>query len=204
MPLVKRAVDFLLKHTQDIVVLHCTSTYPTLPQNCNLRVITTLLNTFPNLVIGYSGHENGVSIAEAAVVMGASVIEKHFTLDRTMKGSGRFSGHTCPHMQPSMPFFTICSFFCFLVVRPRRKLGTRRSRAARRPRTQNRVSYGRRHQESNGRRRRCCKEAPKERGQQGCDSKGDGRHLGHAVRQGPGRWNPALRCRDCGREESFG
>lgn len=91
MPLVKRAVDFLLKHTQDIVVLHCTSTYPTPPQNCNLRVITTLLDTFPNLVIGYSGHENGVSIAEAAVVMGASVIEKHFTLDRTMKGSGRFS-----------------------------------------------------------------------------------------------------------------
>lgn len=83
---VQRAVAFLKQHTKDIILLHCTSTYPTKPEYINLRVIQTFKHLFPDVVIGYSGHENGVAISEAAAVLGAKVIERHFTLDRTMKG----------------------------------------------------------------------------------------------------------------------
>lgn len=68
-----------------IVLLHCTSNYPTNDKNVNLRVLDTFRRTF-RCPVGYSDHTLGNTIAVAAVALGSSVIEKHFTLDRGMAG----------------------------------------------------------------------------------------------------------------------
>ena len=68
-------------------ILQCTAGYPPKFDELNLRVIETLRKEFPNQVIGYSGHDNGIAMALVAYVLGARIIEKHFTLDRTMKGT---------------------------------------------------------------------------------------------------------------------
>lgn len=68
-------------------LMHCVSAYPTLPSDCNLKMIPKLMKRFPNTVIGYSGHELGTSITKAAVLSGARIIERHFTLDKNQKGS---------------------------------------------------------------------------------------------------------------------
>ena len=70
-----------------LALLHCVSTYPAKDEDLNLQVIKTLRSEFTNLVIGYSGHENGSTLAVCAVALGASIIERHITLDRTMPGS---------------------------------------------------------------------------------------------------------------------
>ncbi|MBP6885664.1 MAG: N-acetylneuraminate synthase family protein [Candidatus Pacebacteria bacterium] len=70
-----------------LVILHCNSTYPTADEDENLRVITTLQNEFPFTPIGYSGHGHGTTPSVATVALGASVIERHITLDRAMPGS---------------------------------------------------------------------------------------------------------------------
>jgi len=70
---------------QKISLLHCTTEYPAPFTEVNLRVITTLKNAF-GLPVGYSDHTLGIAIAIAAVAAGASIIEKHFTLDKTMLG----------------------------------------------------------------------------------------------------------------------
>lgn len=69
----------------DLTLLHCTSNYPTEPQEVNLRAMETLKYAFQKRV-GYSDHTEGIEIAIAAVVLGAEVIEKHFTLDRSLPG----------------------------------------------------------------------------------------------------------------------
>lgn len=69
-----------------LILLHCLSTYPSVDSEINLAVINTLRDTF-NVPVGYSGHEHGVSLSVASVVMGASVVERHISLDRTMWGS---------------------------------------------------------------------------------------------------------------------
>jgi sialic acid synthase len=84
---VKQAVAFVEQWCKQIVLLHCTSTYPCPMNEINLRVIQTYQQEFPQCVIGYSGHEKGIAISLAAVVMGAKVVERHITLDRTMKGN---------------------------------------------------------------------------------------------------------------------
>ena len=71
--------------TEDIVLLHCTSNYPTKPEDVNMRAMLTLRNTF-GLPIGYSDHTEGTAISLMAVSMGAEIIEKHFTLSRSMQG----------------------------------------------------------------------------------------------------------------------
>jgi len=71
----------------DLVILHCTSTYPSKPEELNLKGILTLMKKFPEIPIGYSGHEVGLSTSLAAVVLGACVVERHITLDRAMWGS---------------------------------------------------------------------------------------------------------------------
>ncbi|XP_001358036.4 sialic acid synthase [Drosophila pseudoobscura] len=71
----------------DYALMHCVSAYPTPPKDCNLRLISMLKNRFPNVVIGYSGHELGVAITQAAVLLGARIVERHFTLDKNQKGS---------------------------------------------------------------------------------------------------------------------
>ena len=83
---VRRAYNLITQYNQDIVILQCTSSYPTPFNEIHLNVIRTLRREFPEAIIGYSGHENGLAVSLAACVMGAKVIERHFTLDRTMKG----------------------------------------------------------------------------------------------------------------------
>ncbi|MSU55021.1 MAG: acetylneuraminic acid synthetase [Candidatus Taylorbacteria bacterium] len=78
-------VDFLNKLNAEYILLHCNSTYPTAPKDVNLRFIKTLQEKF-NVPVGYSGHEHGIAISSAAIPLGAKVIERHITLDRTMTG----------------------------------------------------------------------------------------------------------------------
>jgi len=83
---VKDAVSCLREHgCKEIVILHCTTSYPAPPESVNLRAMNTLREEF-RLPVGYSDHTAGISITIAAVAMGACVIEKHFTLDRTLPG----------------------------------------------------------------------------------------------------------------------
>jgi N-acetylneuraminate synthase len=72
---------------QDLVVMHCTSTYPCEPEELNLMMIETLRREFPDLPIGYSGHEVGLIPSAIAVALGACMVERHLTLDRAMWGS---------------------------------------------------------------------------------------------------------------------
>ncbi|MDZ8172560.1 N-acetylneuraminate synthase family protein [Microbacterium xanthum] len=73
--------------TGNLVLLHATSTYPMEPEEANLRVIPTLRERYPGVPVGYSGHERGLQISLAAVALGATAVERHITLDRTMWGS---------------------------------------------------------------------------------------------------------------------
>jgi len=81
---INHAVDVLGK--ENLVILHCTSTYPSQPEELNLNVIQTLKDKFP-LPIGYSGHESIFIPSYTAVMLGASVVERHITLDRALWGS---------------------------------------------------------------------------------------------------------------------
>lgn len=72
---------------KDLVLMHCTSTYPCEPEELNLKMVDTLRGQFPNLPIGYSGHEVGLVPSAIAVAFGACMIERHLTLDRAMWGS---------------------------------------------------------------------------------------------------------------------
>lgn len=69
----------------EITVLHCTTEYPTPYEDVNLRAMNTIKEEF-NVPVGYSDHSKGIEIPIAAVAMGATVIEKHFTLNRNMEG----------------------------------------------------------------------------------------------------------------------
>jgi N,N'-diacetyllegionaminate synthase len=68
-----------------VTVLHCTTDYPTTMADVNLRAMTTLRDAF-GVDVGYSDHTQGIEVPIAAVALGASVIEKHFTLDRNLPG----------------------------------------------------------------------------------------------------------------------
>src|SRR5215510_3957194 len=72
---------------ENLVMMHCTSTYPCEPEELNLRMVETLRKEFPNNPIGYSGHEVGLVPSAVAIALGASSIERHITLDRAMWGS---------------------------------------------------------------------------------------------------------------------
>ncbi len=86
MEMVQTAFDAVSPLNSEIAILQCTSTYPSAFEEINLEVINTFRQAFPASVIGYSGHELGIAITEAAVALGAKIVERHFTLDRTMKG----------------------------------------------------------------------------------------------------------------------
>lgn len=77
-------VDFLRAAQAEFALLHCNSTYPAPFESINLRFIETLHNF--GVPVGYSGHERGIAISTAAVALGACIIERHLTLDRTMEG----------------------------------------------------------------------------------------------------------------------
>jgi sialic acid synthase SpsE len=70
---------------EKITVLHCNTEYPTPMQDVNLRAMKHIQKEL-NVAIGYSDHTLGIEVAVAAIALGASIIEKHFTLDRNMKG----------------------------------------------------------------------------------------------------------------------
>lgn len=82
---IDRAVETL--GTERLIMLHATSTYPMPAEEANLRTIATLRERYAGVPIGYSGHERGLQISLAAVALGARVVERHITLDRTMWGS---------------------------------------------------------------------------------------------------------------------
>ena len=73
--------------TDNLVILHATSTYPLPPEEANIRMIPTLRAAYPGVPIGYSGHERGLQISLAAIALGATAVERHITLDRAMWGS---------------------------------------------------------------------------------------------------------------------
>lgn len=83
---VSSAVDVLRKNgCSDISILHCTTEYPTPVEECNLNAVRTLKEVY-GVKVGYSDHTDSILIPAAAVAVGAEIIEKHFTLDRSMKG----------------------------------------------------------------------------------------------------------------------
>jgi len=71
----------------NIVLLHCILCYPTAPENANLQMIQTLKHTFPNYIVGFSDHTLGTAVTMASVAYGAEVIEKHYTVDKTLPKS---------------------------------------------------------------------------------------------------------------------
>ncbi len=74
-----------LSGNKNVILLHCTSNYPTLPACVNLKAIITMEKEF-NVPVGYSDHTNGIEVAIAAAAMGACLIEKHMTLNRKLSG----------------------------------------------------------------------------------------------------------------------
>ncbi|KAK2865501.1 hypothetical protein Q7C36_001557 [Tachysurus vachellii] len=87
METMRRVYQTVKKHNQNFCILQCTSAYPLEPEHVNLRVITEYQKEFPDIPIGYSGHETGISVSLAAVALGAKVLERHVTLDKSWKGS---------------------------------------------------------------------------------------------------------------------
>jgi sialic acid synthase len=83
---IDRAVDTILPINDQLCVLQCTAAYPARVEDLNLNVITTLRERYPSLLIGLSDHQNGIAMAIVAYMLGARVIEKHFTLDHALKG----------------------------------------------------------------------------------------------------------------------
>jgi len=84
---VVRAYRTIMPINPQLCILQCTSGYPAEFDELNLKVIQTYRERFPDVVIGLSSHDNGIAMAPVAYVMGAGVIEKHFTLNRAAKGT---------------------------------------------------------------------------------------------------------------------
>ncbi len=82
---VSEANPISIEHAERVTLLHCTTAYPTPPEDANLHAMQALREAFGTR-IGYSDHTLGNHVAVAAVALGASVIEKHFTLDRDLPG----------------------------------------------------------------------------------------------------------------------
>ena len=85
---IKRAYDTIMPHNKNLSFLQCTAAYPIEDyRDMNLQVISTLREEFPELVIGLSDHESGISMSLVAYMLGARIIEKHFTLNRAWHGT---------------------------------------------------------------------------------------------------------------------
>lgn len=84
---VQRAYDTILPHNEQLAILHCTAEYPCDHKDMNLSVVQTYLSEFPEAVIGLSDHDNGIAMSLVAYVLGARVLEKHVTLNRSSKGT---------------------------------------------------------------------------------------------------------------------
>lgn len=84
---VKRAYHSIMPINPQLSFLQCTASYPVDFSKLNLNVISTFRKMFPELVIGLSDHDNGIAMAPVAYMLGARIIEKHFTLNHTAKGT---------------------------------------------------------------------------------------------------------------------
>jgi N-acetylneuraminate synthase/sialic acid synthase len=84
---VQRAYDAVMPVNRQLCILQCTAAYPAEAEDLHLKVIATYRERFPDVTIGLSDHFNGISMAVVAYVLGARVIEKHFTLNHTWKGT---------------------------------------------------------------------------------------------------------------------
>ena len=85
---VEEAVELCVKAGNDqVALLHCTLKYPCPPEGINLRMMEHLMKVFPEIPIGLSDHSLGISIPQAAVALGACIVEKHYTVDKKLPGS---------------------------------------------------------------------------------------------------------------------
>ena len=84
---VERTYDAVMAINPQLCLMQCTASYPAEPEDMNLRVISTYRERFPDVVVGLSDHQNGIAMADVAYILGARVIEKHFTLNRAWKGT---------------------------------------------------------------------------------------------------------------------
>ena len=84
---VRRAYDAIAEDNDQVAVLQCTAGYPAEWSELDLNVIGTYRDVFPEAVVGFSSHDNGIAMAVAAYVLGARIVEKHFTLNRAMRGT---------------------------------------------------------------------------------------------------------------------
>ena len=84
---VRRAHDAIMPINPQLCILQCTAGYPAAFEELNLQVISTFRERFPEATIGLSSHDNGIAMALAAYMLGARVVEKHFTLNHTWKGT---------------------------------------------------------------------------------------------------------------------
>ena len=84
---IDRVVESLENKKAPYSILQCTAGYPPTWNELNLGVISTLRSRFPHPVIGFSSHDNGIAMSVAAYALGARIVEKHFTLNRTLKGT---------------------------------------------------------------------------------------------------------------------
>lgn len=94
-----RAAVERLGTVEDVVVMHCVTQYPLADEDANLRAITTLAEAFPERRVGYSDHTIGLLAPVLAVALGAAVIEKHFTLDRSLPGTDHVLAVTPPELE---------------------------------------------------------------------------------------------------------
>ena len=85
--MMRRIYNTVTKYHRNFAFLQCTSSYPLKLEDVNLAVIDLYRETFPDVVIGYSGHESGTHISLGAIAKGAKVLERHITLDKSWKGS---------------------------------------------------------------------------------------------------------------------
>lgn len=84
---VQRAFDAIMPINSQLAILQCTSSYPAEHHDLNLRVIETFRRQFPENVIGLSDHENGIAMATASYILGARILEQHFTINHTWRGT---------------------------------------------------------------------------------------------------------------------
>ncbi len=84
---VRRAYETIMPINRNLCIMQCTSGYPPVHEELNLRVIETYHNEFPDIIIGFSSHDSGVAMPLVGYMLGARIFEKHFTLNRAWKGT---------------------------------------------------------------------------------------------------------------------
>jgi len=85
---VDRAYKCVKEHKAPLCILHCVAAYPMMDyREANLNVVKTLRERYPDAIVGFSSHESGIVLPVVAYMLGARVVEKHFTLNRAMKGT---------------------------------------------------------------------------------------------------------------------